>query len=359
MPDSKIIYRSIDKLLFDPLNPRVPVSRRTSGQKSIVQYMIDNENLIDVIASIGEQDFFPGEPLLIVKSSNVADCFEVVEGNRRLASLLVLNDLDLVVSKKNAIRQLVVEAKFRPNSVPTLLFDTRDEILDYLGYKHITGIDDWDSLQKARFLTQLADRHSSSDLAGNDLYKHLAKLIGSRSDYVMKLLSGFKIYNVVESNDFYDIPGLDEETFSFSLLTTAASYSNIREFIGIQESNSSFSFDENNLSLLVDWMFRKNSEGSTRIPESRALKTLNAVVKTDIALRKFKEGRTLEEAGLLTSEPRENFNLLLTQAYQRLLLAQDSVHHISDFREEDKSLSNDIKNLSKTIHTMVLHSNED
>ena len=148
MPDSKIIYRSIDVLLFDPLNPRVPVSRRSSGQESIVQYMIDNENLIDVIASIGEQNFFPGEPLLVVKSSTEQDKYDVVEGNRRLASLFVLNNLELVTSKKNAIRQLVEEAKFKPDSVPTLLFDTRDEILDYLGYKHITGIDDWDSLQK-------------------------------------------------------------------------------------------------------------------------------------------------------------------------------------------------------------------
>jgi hypothetical protein len=356
--DNTIVLRPISKLLFDPLNPRIPLSRRSEGKEGILKYMIDNENIVDLIASIGEQGFFAGEPLLIVPSSIEPGKFEVVEGNRRLAAVYLLNDPTLAKAKISTISTLVSEALSIPNEVPTLEFDSRDKILDYLGYRHITGVDDWDSLQKARYLNQLAERHQSQGLTGVALYKHLAKIIGSRSDYVQKLLFGFKLYTKIESEEFYEIPGLNEESFSFSLLTTATSYSNIKNFLDVDEDKE-FSVNDENLELLVNWMFKENSENVTRVPESRSLKTLNSIVAHDRALEMFKAGRSLEEAGLLTDEPRENFIRLLNQAYQRLLLAQDSVHHISNFEDSDIRLSEDVKNLARTIHTMVIHSKED
>lgn len=362
MPDSSIVLLPLERLVFDPLNPRIPLSRRQEGKRAIVNYMIENENLVDLVASIGEQGFFPGEPLLVVPSENTTNAFEVVEGNRRLAALYLLQEPELATSKSGTIRSLVSEAIHHPTEINTLRFDRREEILDYLGYRHITGVDDWDSLQKARYLQQLAERHTSDTVDGDNLYRHLAKLIGSRSDYVKKLLLGFQLYTSIESNDFYDIPGLNEETFSFSLLTTATSYTNIRDFVGADESSSSNEHNDDNLRLLIDWMFRKNTENLTRIPESRSLKTLNSVVAHENALRAFTEGRSLEEAGLLTDEPRENFFKLVNQAYNRLQLAQDSIHHISEFSETDLNLCRDVRNLSRTIHdsvNSVIHPSED
>lgn len=359
MPASPIRSIEVQSLHFDLLNPRIPASRRSQGPEAILNYMIDNENIVDLIASIGEQGFFPGEPLLVVGTKSSPEAYDVVEGNRRLAALKLLNNPDLATSKRGTISQLVAEADHHPVEVEAIEFTDRNEILDYLGYRHITGVDDWDSLQKARYLQQLADRHRSEYPDPNNLYRHLAKLIGSRSDYVRKLLIGFNLYSGIESNEFYGIPGLSEETFSFSLLTTAMSYSNISDFVGIESDESSSGVNDTNLQLLVDWMFRENSENQTRIPESRSLKTLNAVVANDTARTAFIDGRTLEEAGLLTNEPRENFHKLVEQAYNRLQLAQDSVHHISQFEESDIRLCENTKNLARTIYNMVITQGEE
>lgn len=46
--------------------------------------MLDDGEAQDLMSSIGQQDYFPGEPLLVVSAGN--DSFIVVEGNRRLAA---------------------------------------------------------------------------------------------------------------------------------------------------------------------------------------------------------------------------------------------------------------------------------
>lgn len=349
----KIKLIAIEDLLFDPSNPRIPRSRSSEGENSVMEYMIEKENIFDLVASIGEQGFFPGEPLLIAKSRTYTGKFEVVEGNRRLAALKLLNNPEDAPSKRNSIATLVKEARYHPTEVPTLLFQSREEILDYLGYRHITGIDQWDSLQKARFLKQLRDNHVSEELNGTDLYRHLAKLIGSRTDYVAKLLSGFQLYSKIEEKDFFNIPGLNEESFSFSLLTTAVSYSNIKSFLELNDENEQASFREPRLKELTDWMFRRNDENQARVPESRALQTLNAVVRYPEALRKFRDGRSLEEAGLLTDEPIKNFRKLVDQAYKRLQLSQDMIHHIDKFEEQDQSLIEDVTKLARAIFINV------
>ena len=358
MEVDKINLVPVSDLLFDPLNPRIPKSRMMEGESSILSYMIEKENVFDLIASIGEQGFFPGEPLLIIDSLDNPGKFEVVEGNRRLAALKLLDRPGEAPSKKNTIAALVEEAVKHPKQVPTLFFPSREEILDYLGYRHITGIDQWDSLQKARFLHQLWIKHKTADLNGTKLFKHLAKLIGSRADYVGKLLSGFQLYSTIESEDFFNIPRLNEETFSFSLLTTAVGYSNIKSFLQLEEEGEYTTFEEPRLKELTEWMFRKNEENQARVPESRALQTLNAVVNYPSALQKFREGRPLEEAGLLTDEPRKNFQKLVDQAFKRLKLANEIVYLVDDFENQDQNLIEDVSKLSRTIF-MAVKANRD
>ena len=353
MEVNKITLVSILDLLFDPLNPRIPKSRVMKGENSVLSYMIEKENVFDLIASIGEQGFFPGEPLLIVNSLENPGKFEVVEGNRRLAALKLLNNPNDAPSKRNSIAALVEQALKHPKEVPTLLFPSREEVLDYLGYRHITGIDQWDSLQKARFLKQLWDKHKDANLNGIKLFKHLAKLIGSRADYVSKQLSGFQLYSKIENEDFFNIPRLNEETFSFSLLTTAVGYSNIKSFLKLNEAGEQTTFEESRLKELTEWMFLKNEENQARVPESRALQTLNAVVNYPSALQKFRDGRPLEEAGLLTDEPRKNFQKLVDQAFKRLKLANEIVYLVNDFEDRDQNLIEDVSKLSRTIFVAV------
>lgn len=321
--------KKIEELLFDPHNPRLPSSKANASPTDILRYMLEEGNVTDLMLSISEQGYFEGEALLAIPSENQPGKFEVVEGNRRLAAMVLLKNPHLAPIKQATVKEIVKDAKGPPpNEVPVIIYPKREDVLLYLGYRHITGVDQWDSLAKARYLTQLANTIHVQDY--QDKLKSLAKIIGSRKDYVHKLLLGYQLYKVIEDNNFYRIEGLNEEAFDFSVLTTATSYKGISNFLGIDEEsfeNTSDKIDLTNLKDLTEWMFKEN-EGKTRLGESRNLKTLNAVISSPRAILEFREGRSLEEARLFTSEPLELFGILIEQSLLRLKDALVQAPHI-------------------------------
>jgi hypothetical protein len=94
---NEIKYIETSKLEFDPENPRFyRLNDRAGSDTAVIEEMLDDESVQDLMLSIGEQGYFPGEPLLVVKKGKK---FVVVEGNRRLAAVKLLNG-DLVAPKK-------------------------------------------------------------------------------------------------------------------------------------------------------------------------------------------------------------------------------------------------------------------
>jgi len=139
---------SVGSLDFDRNNPRFPPAVAQGPVEDLLQRFVRDERLLEVIESIGNHGFFPGEPLLVVPEGRR---YRVVEGNRRLAALkLLFRELDPPAGRKS-IEDAVEAAEFRPDKAACLVFDDEDEILRYLGFRHITGIKAWSALQKARY----------------------------------------------------------------------------------------------------------------------------------------------------------------------------------------------------------------
>lgn len=317
---------SIDKLRFDPLNPRLPKSVREGTDSEVITHMVVHETLLDLVASIAEQGFFSGEPLLVIADTNDDGNFIVVEGNRRLAALKLLNDPTLTKRRPNAVADIISDSTQEepPKEAPVLVYPNRESLLDYLGYRHITGIDAWDSLAKARYLTQLKDFHKDEYKNSDDLHRHLAKKIGSRSDYVKKLLNGFYLYQGIEENDFYDIEGLSEKSFKFSLLTTAVSYRNVSNFINFDDESDEPDYNKERLKDLTEYLFKVTHTGHPRIPDSRDLKTFSRVVGSDIAYETFVSGKPLNEAEIYTDGPMKAFEEFIDRTLQDIRGARDT-----------------------------------
>lgn len=324
----------IELLKFDPKNPRLPRDVRGRPDNEIITYMVVNENLFDLIASIGEQGFFPGEPLLVVRGIENVDSFIVVEGNRRLAALKVLNDPSLVTRKRIALMEILREQKEpTPTTAPVLEYPNRESLLDYLGYRHVTGVDQWDSLAKARYLTQLQELHKDEFTSAEDGYRHIARTIGSRKDYVQKLIEGYSLYEHIEAKDFYEIDGLNEKDFKFSLLTTAVSYTNISEYLNLAATDGNVSFDENILEELTRFLFELTPKGSARIPDSRNLKEFSNVVASPLALKAFRDGHSLVEAEIFTDGPFEALKQLIDKSYETLVSAQATSNKVREINQ--------------------------
>lgn len=318
MSDKKITFIKTKDLLFDPDNPRF--YRLNASSTDIIDEMIDSEGVQDLMLSIGQKGYFPGEPLLVVPDSGG---FVVVEGNRRLAAVKLLNqELPPPPRRKKSINTIIEEVEHQPPiELPCLVYTSRSDILRYLGYRHITGIQEWDSLSKARYLAQLRDEFYPNIPLEQQL-KFLAKDIGSRPDYVGQLLTSLNLYSVAEDKILKEL-SLSDKDVKFSLLTTALGYNNICLWLGLEDKKDIEmpNLNEQNLRDLFAWMFIKDQQGYTILGESRRISEMAAVVNSAEATKVLKETGDLSEAYIFTDGPDVAFGKVLQESLDRLTTA--------------------------------------
>lgn len=360
----------VEKLKFDPKNPRLPGSVSPTNESEVLDFMIQKAHLAELMGSISEQGFFIGEPLLVVEDPKELGTYIVVEGNRRLAAVKLILYPEKAPSRRKAIEEISNttsdEIKSALHELPVLRFKHRDEILEYLGYRHITGIQSWGSLAKARYLKQLGQKKQREaseamlvpdgmGLSSQKLDAILAKEIGSRADYVGQMLAGLEIYERIEADKFFHIGDLDEDSVEFAVLFTSLSYTNLYEFLGMESRRDRElnNLDEDHLRELTTWMFKKNESGSTVLGESRNLKKLNDVVADPEALRLLRNGASLESAYTQSMGPQQNFIISLQQSYQSLSDAWSQFQHVQKVGQEEQKLISDILNLSRKIRSGI------
>lgn len=338
----------IDDLHFDPDNPRLPLKLRGESEAQVFAFLLRECSLIELMLSIGSQGFFQGEPLLVVPRTEGG--YTVVEGNRRLAAVKLLSREEpppVFVKQVQAAREA---ATHKPRTVPVLEFGSRDEILVYLGYRHITGVNEWGALEKARYLQQLAGMYGDQP----DKYKALAKQIGSRADYVAKTLAALDLVELANDNGFFDKARVDPDQIPFSLLTTALSYKTIGDFVGV-ESNEHVDIekvDVRKLNQLFSWLFVEEA-GTTRVGESRNLRTLARVVSNEKALASFVKGASLEEADVLTEGPLFLVRKMLADAERRLSTAQENLKHVNDLTPDDAERATTVEKVARYLRTSI------
>lgn len=354
------IRPAVELLDFDPENPRffdVASDVATSDEKSIVR-MIEQENLDELVGSIGNQGFFPGEPLLVAPNQQVPGRYIVVEGNRRLAALRALLGLTPPEKLTRTIVEAVEQAKFKPAEVECFLFPQRRDILKYLGFRHISGPRRWEPLSKARYLADLI-HNFYQDLTQENQLLAVARDIGSRRSYVAQLLTALNLYDRAKAAHFYDLQRVNEEDISFSLLSTALSYNNIVTFLNLsgRDAINVGTVNDEHAKELLGWMFAQDQRGDTVMGESRRLKVLAAVVASPRAVLELRKNNNLDQAYVFTSGPTETFTKLLAGIESSIadsigLLGGDVAPNASHVTQADRIVDN-AENLQLLIQKAV------
>jgi len=326
----------VSSLELDPQNPRLPkyVER---DQQSMLEYLAKSSSIEELMSAISENDFFPAESVIAVPNGKM---FTVVEGNRRLTALKLLSGATYE-DISSRIVELQNTAKHKPTSIPVAVFGARSDVLNYLGNRHIAGVKPWGSLAKARYIEQL---YASTDkkLSFVERCKIVAKVIGSRRDFIAKAMKAYKLYEIAEQNSFFSIDGLDEKTIKFSLVSTAIDYEGVQDFIygspdEIEGENEVERIPEKDrVKEFFTWLFVKDKSGKTKLGESRNLNKISRVMLSDDALKSFRVGATIEQAYLLTTGVGEDFDALCTQIQRDLREANAIVADVerTDAREE-------------------------
>ncbi len=338
---------ALTQLHFDPENPRIPEKLRSSHSESkIIDYMVRYGNIIELMKSIGESGFSKAEPLLVVPMKKAKTEYIVVEGNRRLAALKLLADPGLTKIREKPIKDAAADARVKPDLIPVIEYKERIDVLEYLGYRHITGVKDWGPLEKARYLDQLYKMHVSRVGEAN-VYFVLAKMIGSRSDYVSKLHTSLKLFEYANEDAFFG-SDIDEEEFDFSWLPTLLSYSDAIAFLNIKNENG-FSLEDLNkegYKQLFIWMFDPKKK---IIGDSRQITNLCQILPNPVAYKKLEQGASINEALMYTQAPNNTFMELLDKAKSSLLQSKEMIEQLPSLPENSKYRIDEIEKLCRTV----------
>jgi hypothetical protein len=342
----------VSHLNFDPENPRLPERVDGEDAAAVTDFFLLECNLIELMMSIAEQGYFHGEPLLVVPDAN-GDTHTVVEGNRRLASLKLLTEEISPHSMERAVAKILVEAKEKPTDVPCLIFNAREEVLKYLGYRHITGIKEWDALAKARYLAQLRTKVVAADHA--EAHRILAKEIGSKSNAVAKILTGYNLLNYAKDEGILRELKLEAEDVPFSLLTTAIGWSSIAEFIGLDGTGdvdlSTVKKAETRDFFL--WAFHKIDGYKTRIGDSRNFKVFARVVEFPAAIEALRKGASLEEADILAEGPLQAIRINIGKAISAIEHSQTSIALADGLTDDDLAASTRLRKLAAALEGSI------
>lgn len=312
---------NVSDLLLDHDNPRLP-GYLEREQDNMFEFLSKTSAIEELVSAIGANGFFDSEPLIGVTHK---DDIIIVEGNRRLTALKLLNG-KIFDGMSKKLYDAIGNAKIIPSEVSVAIYDTRADVLNYLGNKHIAGVKPWGALAKARYAKQLLDLQPE-DNSYQDRIKEIARSIGSRADFLSRALKALDAYELAQKEEFFGLNGVNEETVKFSLLGTALDYEGIQEFV-YENTEIEFSdrkFINKHLKELFSWMFEKDETGKTRLGESRNLRELTKVVVSEEGLKKFRQGMSLSQAYKMTDGLAQEYDILATQIQNSLREANSIV----------------------------------
>lgn len=194
---TKLEFASLDELNLDPMNPRLGRNntRPDLPQKDILELMKDwtlDELAISFLESGG---FWTHEAVLVTREKLYGRPRRVViEGNRRLAALILLKQAidGQPISKKWAE---IVEGAKPPRDlftkIPYIEVDTREDIEAFLGFRHVTGIKEWRPAEKAEYIAKLIDERGMG-------YEEVMKKIGSKTQTVRQNYISYRLLLQIE-----------------------------------------------------------------------------------------------------------------------------------------------------------------
>ena len=229
---NKPILVELQDLYLDPQNPRLPTNIGRT-ESDMLEYLAKYTSIEDLMNAIAENDYFPGEPLIAFKENNN---FFVVEGNRRLTALKLINNPYTVRNPSSRSIEISENAAYKPQNIPVVVVESREAAIPYLGYRHITGVKQWEPLAKARYIKNVFDQLTDKTQDVNSRLKEVANIIGSRRDHIRRNLEALSVYKVIENNDFFEIENLSETSIKFSVLSTALADERFSSFVGIESS---------------------------------------------------------------------------------------------------------------------------
>lgn len=215
----------VTRLDLDPNNARLPEELTDRSPSGLLRFFEEAYSLDELAWSMAEHGYFSQEPLLTISNPTDPDRRLVVEGNRRLATLKLLTDSEAraTVGKPFWDELAELSADQKLDEVPTRNYPNREALLDYLGFRHVSGLMQWTADAKARFVHRLVTEYGYS-------FERAGKVIGSRRDAIRRQFIAWTALEQARNRDVDVAPAVRHFGVYYRALQNPA----IRAFLKLQ-----------------------------------------------------------------------------------------------------------------------------
>lgn len=233
----ELVDRDVSHLDLDKQNPRLPEDLVGKSPSDILKYLYDNLVLDELAQSLVDNGYFMHEPLIIMPHGKR---YTVLEGNRRLATLMILHQrpeaeglsFDIDISKAKLARLA---------TVPCYEVKSRSEVYQFLGFRHIGGIKTWGAEAKARYLTREVD--DAIKRGSTDPFREVGRRVGSNTPGVRNSYVALAILRHARDEFGVDVRVLQDARFGVWLRALNSpdirgyiAFSDVREYEEVKKS---------------------------------------------------------------------------------------------------------------------------
>ena len=377
----------INLIDLDNKNPRlVPylTGNDNISQVDLLSVLYENFDTEMIALSMVQNGYFDEEPIIVVpnklpkgfsfnnyeNSEDLANAIEnliakgeisfiVVEGNRRVSTIKLITDSELrkkigivdypSTSEKNILTDI--------SSIPAIIYEKREHVSAYLGVRHIAGLLKWEAFAQAAYTADVIETEIKKGKEISDAIKEVQKVIGDRSDKLLKQYITYRLYLQARDDIDFDVKPIINK---FSLLSVAYNSASIREFIGV---NTYSKTDLNGaivetkslekFKILLTWIYGNIKTGEQAVlTDSRLItNTLSHIVSSEDAINYLKEYKDINGAFERTNGEREYLVKKLTDASRSI---QTSLQFAYKYKD-DEELITKVKELEELV--IVIKSN--
>lgn len=329
VPAAEVWDAPIDQLLLDAENPRLASGAGGETPEDLLRVLWTEMAVDEVAFSIAANGFFREEPLLVIPADGVKGGkgkYIVVEGNRRLAAVLLLRDAKLREKLKvTGLPSIDSKRRADLNTIPVFRYPDRESLWTFCGFRHINGAKPWDAFSKAQYVATVHEQYNQS-------LDEIARKIGDRHTTVKRLYRGYKVLEQAERRAGFSREDLFRNRFYFSHLYTAVDQTEFQKFLGIDAEKSlkpnpvpQSKLPE--LKELMIFLYGQRSTGKEPLVRTQNpdLNILREVIGKPAALSAIRSGLSLERAYEIGTGDKRRFRDSLTRAKEELQQAKGTV----------------------------------
>lgn len=346
----------VEQLLLDPENPRlasVTLDLKQS-QDELIKILWKEMDVKEIALSIAANGFFEEELLFVIPvdpnvKSGPNAIFTVVEGNRRFTAVKVLLE-EKLRRELNVTDLPIISEKMRKNisELPVSIYDTKKELWEYFGLRHINGAKPWDAFSKAKYVADVFEIYKIP-------IEKIAKKIGDENSLIKKLYRGYTILRQAENNGFNKDDRI-RNRFYFSHLYTATDQIEFQKFLSV-EPEKSLKKDPvpikkiPELKELMLWLYGNKSSNVPPLVQSQNpdLRKLREAISKPASLAALRANLSLDRAFEISLGDSRRFREYITRAKDELQQAKATVTTGYNGEEDLYETVKDIVTYAKSI----------